>query len=80
MQAGLVAANLKRQLWDPVRGAMFARDAADEVVTTMVHDNLRMMWTGTRRGPFNSPQRGPTRFRLAPLTYAPYAPCGAYAW
>ena len=45
-QAAHVAANLKAQLWDPAVGAMFARDASDCVVTTMVHDSLRVMWTG----------------------------------
>ena len=27
-------------------GAMFARDAADERITTLVHDSLRVMWMG----------------------------------
>ena len=45
-KAAAVAANLKAQLWDPERSAMFAKDATDAVVTTLVHDGLRMMWQG----------------------------------
>jgi hypothetical protein len=41
-----VAANLKSQLWDGSKGAMYDRDANDTVVATLVHDNLRMMWAG----------------------------------
>lgn len=44
--AAAVAAALKAGLWDPAAAAMFARDAEDEVVTTMVHDSLRVMWAG----------------------------------
>jgi hypothetical protein len=44
--AAAVAANLKTQLWNTSQNAMFARDAGDEIITTMVHDNLRVMWMG----------------------------------
>jgi hypothetical protein len=45
-KAAAVASNLKAQLWSEPLGAMFARDAADETITTMVHDSLRVMWSG----------------------------------
>jgi hypothetical protein len=44
-QAAAVADNLK-SLWDARRGAMYDRDANDTVVSTLVHDNLRVMWAG----------------------------------
>ena len=33
-------------LWHDDKAAMFDRDGNDTVVTTLVHDNLRMMWQG----------------------------------
>ena len=45
-KAAAVATNLKAQLWDTERSAVFAKDATDAVVTTLVHDGLRMMWQG----------------------------------
>eukprot|EP01050_Picozoa_sp_SAG11_P015239 SAG11_NODE_1954_length_4006_cov_1.667093_1_plen_862_part_00 len=45
-RAASLAANLKVQLWIESERAMFARDAADEVVDTLVHDSLRVMWQG----------------------------------
>ena len=44
--AALVRQRTIANLWRPELGAMFDRDAEDQWVTTLVHNNLRMMWLG----------------------------------
>ena len=44
--AATVANKTIENLWRPEHSAMFDRDATDAWVTTLVHNNLRMMWFG----------------------------------
>lgn len=44
--AGHVAALTAANLWREEQGAMYDRDVTDAWVTTLVHNNLRMMWHG----------------------------------
>ena len=41
-----VASVTSANLWREELGAMFERDVNDEWVTTLTHNNLRMMWHG----------------------------------
>ena len=44
--ATLVQQRTIANLWRPDHSAMYDRDATDSWVTTLVHNNLRMMWLG----------------------------------
>jgi hypothetical protein len=44
--AALVQKRTIANLWRPDHSAMYDRDATDSWVTTLVHNNLRMMWLG----------------------------------